>query len=487
MVEGGALDKSSSLVSWIINMGYMIESDALDALSSLGGDVEKTVLRIVELKKASNEDKVIRLQDVVKFLPPKETLNKTNEVEPNLQIISDPSGNIEPLKPMDGYTKLFTDRFVKLLTLLKERPDCKGLISLDSVKGVSDGSKVRTAGLLLSKTERKNGVEIMLDDFSGVVKFYCRDNMAQQAQKIPLDSLVMVEGTKLERDYVLAERLTLPDIPDHRPTVFSHQVYAVLLSDLHIGSRMFLDDDFERFLRWLNRLDGDDEIVSKLKYIIIAGDLVDGVGVYPEQEFQLVEKDPRNQYEKAFKLLMKVPKYIKIVISPGNHDMVRQALPQPAISSEMAQGLYSMENVSFVGSPAYLKIHGVLFLVYHGRSLDDIIASTPELTYKRPSEAMKLLLRVRHLSPIYGRRTPISPEPKDMLVIDTVPDVMHSGHVHTLDYQNYKGALIINSGTFQGQTPFQSNMGLEPTPSIIPIVDLSSLSVIRRSFRPELP
>ena len=70
-----------------------------------------------------------------------------------------------------------------------------------------------------------------------------------------------------------------------------------------------------------------------------------------------------------------------------------------------------------------------------------------------------------------------------MLVIDPVPDVFHSGHVHTIDMLDYRGTLIVNSGTWQSQTHFQANMGLDPTPSIFPIVDLSTLDVMKRSMR----
>jgi DNA polymerase II small subunit len=135
-----------------------------------------------------------------------------------------------------------------------------------------------------------------------------------------------------------------------------------------------------------------------------------------------------------------------------------------------------------VGDPAYVKLHGVTFLVYHGKSLDDVIATTPDLAYDRPTEAMKLLLRSRHLSPTYGKRTALSPELRDFMVIDQVPDVLHSGHVHTFGELSYRGTLLVNSGTWQGQTDFQLNMGVEPTPSIIPVIDLSTMKVLRRNF-----
>jgi DNA polymerase II small subunit len=68
------------------------------------------------------------------------------------------------------------------------------------------------------------------------------------------------------------------------------------------------------------------------------------------------------------------------------------------------------------------------------------------------------------------------------MIVDPVPDIFHSGHVHTFGELSYRGTLLVNSGTWQSQTSFQSNMGLEPTPSIVPIVDLSTLQVARRNF-----
>jgi DNA polymerase II small subunit len=171
-----------------------------------------------------------------------------------------------------------------------------------------------------------------------------------------------------------------------------------------------------------------------------------------------------------------------MVLSPGNHDAVRQALPQPAVGLDIAEPLYAMDNVRWVGDPSYVKLHGVTFLIYHGKSLDDVIATTPDLSYDRPTDAMKLLLRSRHLAPTYGKRTALSPELRDFMVVDPVPDVMHVGHVHTYGELTYRGTLLVNSGTWQAQTSFQSNMGLDPTPSIVPVLDLSSMTVTRRNF-----
>jgi DNA polymerase II small subunit len=232
----------------------------------------------------------------------------------------------------------------------------------------------------------------------------------------------------------------------------------------------------------LNGKIGDSDVVERIRYVVVAGDMIDGIGVYPGQEYQLLERNLKRQYEVASEFLQQVPKHMKLIISPGNHEPVRQALPQPAVSADVARPLYGLTNAIHVGSPANIKLDGVNFLVYHGRSLDDVIATVPDLTYDRPVDAMELLLKCRHLAPTYGKRTALSPEARDMLVIDPVPDVFHAGHVHTVDVGRYRGTLMVNSGTFQGQTPFQVNVGIEPIFAIVPILDLSTLEVIKRNF-----
>ena len=76
----------------------------------------------------------------------------------------------------------------------------------------------------------------------------------------------------------------------------------------------------------------------------------------------------------------------------------------------------------------------------------------------------------------------IAPAEEDHLVIQEIPDIFHAGHVHTLDRMDYRGTLILNSGTWQDQTKFQANMGIVPTPGKVPIVNPKS-SATRVSMR----
>lgn len=479
----------SKAVSKALSEGFQVDGEAFEFISSLPAEVDvELVITQAIMRKAENQERMLTRGDIEELIP-KEMLS-VNEpqvqapvaAEPGeIEVVSDPTTQIAPIEADVGFKKLFQDRYWRLLGITRKRPDSKNLANIESIKG-QKVEKVKIGGLVSARDSRRGNVELMIDDPTGSTRIVCKEECVDAALRIPLDSFVVAEVSRGRGGQIYATSLSTPDVPSHKPVTASHRGYAVLLSDLHIGSKMFLHDDFGRFILWLNGKLGDADIVSKVKYVVIAGDIIDGIGVYPGQEYQLIERDLKRQYTLAASLISQIPSHIKVLVSPGNHDPVRQALPQPAVSTDLAGELYALSNVKSVGNPSYVKLDGVNFLVYHGRSLDDIIATIPDLSYSRPGAAMQVLLKSRHLAPMYGKRTALSPEQRDMLVIDPIPDVFHSGHVHAIDVLDYRGTLIVNSGTFQAQTPFQANMGMEPTVSIAPIVDLSTLSVVKRSF-----
>ena len=475
-------------VSKALSQGYQIDPDAFSLLSELSakGVVEPILRSVIEKKESLKTTRVILKSDLDEFIQRDELYDRTavdsHDLQPDVSILSNPTDAIRPVEAEDGFKRLFQDRYSHLLDIARQRPDSKSITSIESGREMRE-KEYKVAGLVSSRNSRKGGgVELVLDDPTGSARLYCGDEVAESALALPFDSLVIADVALGKTGQLYAKNLVLPDIPTRKSVGSSRRVYAVMLSDLHIGSKLFLADDFSRFLAWLNGKLGDLDIVERIRYVIVAGDVVDGIGVYPGQEFQLSEKNLKRQYVMARAFLEQVPKHMKLLIAPGNHDPVRQALPQPAVPADVAGPLYGLENTVHLGGPVNIKLDGVNFLIYHGRSLDDVIATIPDLTYDRPVEAMEVLLKARHLAPIYGKRTALSPEVRDMLVIDPVPDVFHAGHVHTLDVGSYRGTLVVNSGTFQAQTPFQANMGIEPICSIVPILNLSTLEVIKRSF-----
>jgi DNA polymerase II small subunit len=144
----------------------------------------------------------------------------------------------------------------------------------------------------------------------------------------------------------------------------------------------------------------------------------------------------------------------------------------------------SAHDARIVSNPSTVTIEGVSILMYHGVSLDEVIAELPDekANYDEPHRAMYQLLKKRHVAPQYGGHTRLAPEEEDFLVMNEVPDIFHSGHVHKLGYGKYHNVLTINSGCWQAQTAFQESVNIDPDAGFAPIVDLDTLDLTIRKF-----
>ena len=114
-------------------------------------------------------------------------------------------------------------------------------------------------------------------------------------------------------------------------------------------------------------------------------------------------------------------------------------------------------------------------LSYHGKSIDDMVMVHPDTTYERPQDAMKEMLKRRHLAPHWGVKNQIAAEPYDLMTIDTTPDIFVTGHTHGHCLEKYRGIQMVVSSTWQAQTSFQKMVGFEPKPSILSVVKLDTL------------
>lgn len=512
----------SNALSFATSKGYQVHPDAFAMLKGLDTDILKLIQEIIKIKIKYKENSLILVEDIRNLISIDEKVsnihvqqssdgsfyNDSNSMimaavdfsssnqSLSYKVISDPTPYINTGEGVKGYTSLFRSRFDKSLRILAQRPSSKRITKISSIKHTRGSSahmeKLRNytsttnssiiAGLLMSKRSTKNGIEMLIDDDSGMLNaFAITEEVKKQTSMLTLDQMVMLEldNSKRTQSFVI-KNITSPDIPEHLPNRSKSGSYAVLISDLHVGSKYFMETEFIRFLKWLSST--NDEVVRKIKFVCIGGDLIDGIGIFPNQDKEIRYMKIGEQMACAMDLLAKIPKHIRVFVIPGNHDPGRRALPQPALPKVYSDKLYSSENFTMLGNPSLIELDGVKVLMFHGQSLDDIIATTPGLSYSKPAEAMKVLLKARHLSPIYGQRTPIAPEQEDLMVMTEVPDVFHSGHVHITDVQNYRGTLIVNSGAWQTQTPFQQTMGIMPTPGIMILIDLATLQPYKIDF-----
>jgi DNA polymerase II small subunit len=294
----------------------------------------------------------------------------------------------------------------------------------------------------------------------------------EKARHLVNDEVIAVTG-KISGPFVIAAELVWPDVPIRERKKIEDDVAIAFISDTHVGSKFFMERNFSNLIRWLN---GDyemrEDLASKVKYLVMGGDVVDGIGVYPNQDRDLAILDIYAQYRIFFNFIKMIPDYIQVFIIPGNHDAVQRAEPQPQLTSDLI-GDFKADNVHIIPNPSFLNLHGVDILAYHGTSLDSIISAIPGTSYAKPEKAMIEILKRRHLSPIYGGNI-IVPSKNDNMVIDKIPDILHMGHVHKNCMSNYHGVDIINSGTWQSTTDYQLSRGHIPTPCIMPVYEVKS-------------
>ena len=438
--------------------------DSIDDLKKQSDEPEHYVNEAIE--KASETIKNTK----IKF---KRNEQKTN-VKYDFKIIQDTSKKSYTSGELENLISYFKSRYEKLAKILSRRPDLR---NYTKIADIDDGMDSLSLILMVREIRSsKNGHKIVEfeDDTGNISILFSNKNeeLFAEAEKLVRDEVVGVIANKSsDAGFAFGQEIINPGVLSIPEKEMDFGI--VFLSDVHIGSLTFLEDAFQRFIDWINCEAGDEDqrrVAEDVKYLIIGGDIVDGIGVYPNQDKELAIKDITEQYNEAARFLGNIRSDIKIIIAPGNHDASRVAEPQPAVPEEYAKALYELDNVEFISNPGVVSLDGINVLIYHGRSFDDLVMAIKSFEYEKSDEIMVELLQKRHLAPIYGERTPLASELEDYLVIDEVPDVFHTGHIHINSYKKYKGVHLINSGTFQTQTEFQKIYNINPTPAEVPVL-----------------
>ena len=398
------------------------------------------------------------------------------------KVLKDTSNKSYTSGEIGNLIEYFQNRYKKLSGILEKRPELRTWQKINEI--TENQTDLNLIVMITDIRSTKNGhylIEVE-DDTGSMPILVSKDNdeLIRAARNLMRDEVIGVIAQKRagqsENQLAICQNLIDPDVPrkDRKEVDFG----TVFTSDIHIGSSTFLEDAFVRFTKWLNGDYGSEEqreMANNVKYMIIGGDIVDGIGVYPNQDKELAIKDITAQYDEAARLVGDIRSDIKIIITPGNHDASRVAEPQPAVPEKYAKSLYKLNNVEFLSNPSTVSLDGLEVLIYHGRGIDDMVMGSNDFSHERNDLVMKEFLRKRHLAPLYGERTPLASELEDHLVIDNAPDVLHTGHVHINTYTNYKGIHCINSGTFQTQTEFQKIYNIVPTPAEVPIIDVGGV------------
>ncbi len=468
--------------------GFSIDDIASRIIERRASDPSLNVISGIDIQNIADEILLEKAPKPVEVIQKPEYKAYASEVDANYNISN---SSIEYSNgTVDEFVSHFRSRLHKLKGIIEQhRGKLNGVLStLESLNSYSSGREVTVIGIISNKiTTQKGNIMVVIDDETYEAKVIFVNGTSLQAKELfekarhlVNDEVIAVKG-KISNQFVIAKEIVWPDVPIRERKEIEEDIAIAFISDMHMGSKLFLEKNFTTFIKWLNGNYGERaDIASKLKYIVVGGDIVDGIGVYPNQDRDLAVLDIYAQYRIFFNFVSMIPDYMHVFVIPGNHDAVQRAEPQPQLTNDLISD-FKAENVHILPNPSFLTLHGVQVLTYHGTSLDSIIRSIPGTNYANPEKAMIEILKRRHLSPIWGGNI-IVPSKDDNLVIDKIPDILHMGHVHKNCISNYHGVDIINSGTWQATTQYQLIQGHIPSPCIVPVYEAKTNRFVNINF-----
>lgn len=483
-----ALSSAESLIRKFSDRGSLLQPDAAQYLREEAdpGRVRSVLGSTADLPMVVTVDD---LRDMERSgatpepdLPEPDVVKAPKELETPVRIVRDISGESTCSGKIKDFTGYFNARYDEMRSMLRKRRELAGAVPIAKI---GRRRSVKLIGIVEEVRETTNGHRLIeLEDETGtapVLALKDDPELMGMAESVLQDEVIGVVGEMARNStpddpLVILQNIVRPDVPHRNDADRSDDPCGVLfVSDTHIGSRTFLESNWKRFLDWLDGTEGSQEqreLANRVRYMVVSGDIVEGIGIYPGQQEELVISDIYEQYEEAARLFGQIPEEIEVFVMPGNHDAVRPAEPQPTFP-ETIRELFP-DRFTFVGNPCTLEIGGVEILAYHGTSFDDYITQISDLEYSEPMPIMKEMLRRRHLCPMYGGKTPVAPEKEDHLIIRDPPDVFVTGHGHSCDMGRYRGVTMVNASTWQSQTPFQRMMRYEPDPAKACFVDVGT-------------
>lgn len=398
---------------------------------------------------------------------------------------------------VQDFVSYFRSRFVEMRGILQSRPELDNPISISKIFG--NKQKISIIGIVSKKSFTKNrNIIFDVEDTTGLIKIIInkdKKELYEKAENVALDSVIGFKGSGNEERF-FADDIIYPDsaLPERKFSL--NDEYAAFIGDLHFGSKRFMRDNFIKFINYLNGELDEDKEAKKIKYLFLVGDIVTGVGNYPNQEKDLEILDLEEQFFGLAELLSKIRKDVKIIISPGNHDGVRLMEPQPFLDQKYSWPLYEMENVFITPNPCYVNIgkrenfSGFNVLTYHGFSYPYYANNIPSLIQKKamncPEEIMKYLLKNRHLAPTHAS-TQYFPLEKDGLLIRNIPDIFVSAHTHKCGVTYYNNILVVSVSCWEEMTPYQEKFGNIPDHCKVPIFNLKTRKVKILDFEDNEP
>ncbi|MFQ6095964.1 MAG: hypothetical protein ACE5NN_07460, partial [Candidatus Bathyarchaeia archaeon] len=254
-------------VSTAIKAGYQLNKETFNFLKTLPRtmDLEMLIKNVVREMESLQEktlfiDLNILENEARKMIPTLEEKADTvpavaqtskvilrpyaKDIEADLKVIEDPTDEVQTTGTLEDYMEYFRDRFRRMSRLLRQRMDVKDAVSLFEASKFPNGARAKIICIISEKRETRRGIILTVEDLESTGTIYIPNDQKgtaiEKAKLLLLDQVVCISVIKGRNDLLIAEDFMLPDIPTRKPRRAPIPVYAALISDLHVGSKMFM-------------------------------------------------------------------------------------------------------------------------------------------------------------------------------------------------------------------------------------------------------
>ena len=198
--------------------------------------------------------------------------------------------DIKANSSVEDFRKMFVNRYETLKSIIVNAGKFREVDSISSVRE-KDSREVKIVGMISNVTETRNGhKKFRIEDTESYIDVIILKKNPMSKELLLNDEVVGVIGSRPRANndrensepVIFANELIRPDVPERLiDDTGLPPEYVCSISDIHVGSKTFIKNGFSSFLKWINS--SSDESAN-LKHLILSGDVVDGIGVYPNQE-----------------------------------------------------------------------------------------------------------------------------------------------------------------------------------------------------------
>src|SRR5712691_1523918 len=171
--------------------------------------------------------------------------------DPDVRILRDITGHSTCEGTLEDFTRYFRHRFQVLRDMLRHRRELAG--AQDIAKARRSTREVRIIGMVADIRTTKNGHRILeLEDESERIPVLLPADSAVAQEPVVSDEVLGVVGTVNAKSLVIAASIVRPDLPTTKafPGIAGHARVA-FMSDIHVGSRTFLEQKWSKVSDWL--------------------------------------------------------------------------------------------------------------------------------------------------------------------------------------------------------------------------------------------